>query len=179
MSCGTMGQLLIIDAQEHSIWGYWTLRQLVSNMTVPCAILVDNSLFLVSGGSALNVETMICAQFVIMVINIIWDIDFIGSLLRVVREFFWSQEEKVKRLVIFIYLFVMSYSSSTSCFFYLFVDNFCVKFNRLLSEEYFLVPESYEVLIGNGKIKMAEMVDEVKLMRYRIGQLLVLDLLHM
>lgn len=41
--------------------------------------------------------------------------------------------------------------------------------------EYFLGQELLEVLIGNGKIKMVEMDGEEKLMKFKIGLLLVLD----
>ena len=44
---------------------------------------------------------------------------------------------------------------------------------RLQFVVYFLVQELSEVLIGSGKIKMVEMVEEVKLMKFKIGLLLV------
>jgi len=40
-------------------------------MMVPCVILVNSSPFLESVGSVQNVPIMICAQFVIMQINIL------------------------------------------------------------------------------------------------------------
>lgn len=44
---------------------------------------------------------------------------------------------------------------------------------------FFLGPELLEELIGSGKIKMEAVEEEEKLMKFRIGLLLVLDQQHM
>lgn len=54
-------------------------------MMAQCVILADNSQSLAFVSSVLNVTTMISALFVIMEINIIYVIVFIGSQLLAVR----------------------------------------------------------------------------------------------
>lgn len=74
---GIMEQLPIIVAPALTIYAFWIVHPLALSMMAPCVIRAVNSQSLEFDGNVRNVSTMICAQFVIKVINIILDIDFI------------------------------------------------------------------------------------------------------